>query len=127
MPKEPVCIRRCGTVEEASIIVGWLKDQGVEARIVDPANPGVMAFGVTDPEGIEIYVADEAAADRAADLLDTHDQTRAAELVSSGEIVEVVCDKCGSTNTFSPEDRGTVQECHDCGEYVDIPEASAKS
>ena len=57
MANEPVCVRRAATLEEASIIVAWLAEHDIDARIADPGNPGVMAFGVTDPDGIEVYVA----------------------------------------------------------------------
>ena len=53
MSNEPVCIRKAHSLEEASIVVAWLAEQGVESQIADPDNPGVMAFGVTDPDGID--------------------------------------------------------------------------
>ena len=123
MATNPLCIRRTNTIEEADIIVAWLAEQGVEATITDRDNPGVLAFGVTDPEGIEIYVADEATAERAAALLAEHDRERAATATrdAAAGTIEVTCEKCGQSATFSPKQRGTVQECLKCGAYLDLP------
>jgi len=120
MPNDPVCIRRTNTLEEAAIIVGWLEDRGVEAKVVDPANPGVMAFGVTDPEGIEIYVADAPTAKQATTLLAEHDREQ-AKSTGSGTI-EVTCEACDMRHSFPVSQRGTVQECSGCGAYIDLPE-----
>jgi hypothetical protein len=120
MANKPVCIRSTASLEEASIIVAWLATQGVEAQIADPGNPGVMAFGVTDPEGIEIYVKDEETAQTARKLLKEHDQEK-GKAHHPGS-VEMTCDSCGTKTRFSADTRGTTQECPECGAYMDVPE-----
>ncbi len=127
MPNQPVCVRRTSTVEEAAIIVGWLQERGVGATVLDPDNPGVMAFGVTDPEGIEIFVADVETAERAKALLVEHDQQRttAAATDAPGGTLEVTCESCGQTSMFAAISRGTVQECPECGAYLDVPAGDA--
>jgi len=124
MAAEPVVIRRTATVEEAQIIVAWLDEQGVEAVVVDQANPGVFAFGVTDNEGISIAVPDEESARRAKSILEEHDRQQAdtAPPDTSIEMVAVVCEACKATTSFTGEQRGTVQECSECGAYLDVPE-----
>ncbi len=123
MSKNPVCIRRATTVEEAAIVVTWLEEQGVEATVIDPGNPGVMAFGVTDAEGIEVYVADTETAERARALLAEHDRKKEVgeESRSLSETIEVQCEKCGTTSDFGGDQRGTVQSCSKCGGYMDVP------
>ncbi|UCF32801.1 MAG: hypothetical protein JSV78_10755 [Phycisphaerales bacterium] len=121
MPGDLYCIRRTATVEEADIIVTWLADRGIEAQVVDRDNPGVLAFGLTDAEGIAICVADEETAKKAQALLEEHDREAAAQSKGEGE-VEATCEECGTVNTFEASTRGTVQECSECGAYVDVPE-----
>ena len=113
------------TVEEAEIIVAWLDENGIEATIVDPSNPGVMAFGVTDPEGIAIWVADSETAERAATLLAEHDTRSAAVETPDAAIdtVDVTCPDCGHAGGFPADLAGTVQECPECGANVDVPRA----
>ena len=125
MNSNPVCIRRTGTVEEAEILVAWLDAKGVKATIADPDSTGVFAFGVTDTEGVEIYVADEETAKRAKTLLAEHDKERdaAASQEASSETVDVKCGECGQINAFRPEQRGTVQECEECNAFIDVPSA----
>jgi len=118
MANEPVCIRHAATLEEASIIVAWLAENDVDAKIADPDNPGVMAFGVTDPEGIEVYVKDDETAARAKALLREHDaRDRAAD---DGDELTVTCEGCGGTFHFPAGQAGTTQECPECGAYLDV-------
>ncbi len=124
MANEPVMIKRTNTAEEADIIVAWLAEQGIEATVHDHDNPGVIAFGVTDTEGIEIFVADPEIATRAMELLEEHDQVLGGDIpADSGEMVEVQCEECGHSNSYPVDLRGSVQECAECDAFVDIPEA----
>jgi Zn finger protein HypA/HybF involved in hydrogenase expression len=45
---------------------------------------------------------------------------RDSERVVRTENVFVRCDECGQTSRFTAKDRGSVQECPHCGEYVDV-------
>lgn len=125
MPNEPVCIRRVGTMEEAEIIVAWLDEGGVQATVVDPNNPGVLAFGPSDAEGIAIYVADAETADRAQTLLAEHDKQHAQGSAKgpAGSTIDVTCAECGRVNSFSLDACGSVQECSECSTYLDVPAA----
>lgn len=118
MANEPVCVRRAYTLEEASIIVAWLAEQGIEAKIADPGNPGVMAFGITDTEGIEVYVKDQATADKALSLLKKHQEQHGHDVV--GPEIEMTCDACGRKLHFPAGAKGTTQECPECGAHVDV-------
>ncbi len=122
MASKPICVRRAGTVEEADIIVAWLNEQGVEASVLDHDSPGLLAFGVTDVEGVEIYVPDEDSAERAKVLLAEHDRTHAAEAIGSDleEQVTTKCEECGQVNSFPADLQGSVQECADCGAHLDV-------
>lgn len=122
MTSEPICVRRTATVEEADMIVAWLVERGVQSMVMDRDNPGVMAFGVTDEEGIAVCVADSETADRAEALLDEHDKEAAARTADpSAGPIEAVCEDCGKTSTFPATTSGTVQECNHCGCHVDVP------
>jgi hypothetical protein len=122
MSGDPVCVRRAKSVEEAEIIVAWLDEEGIEATIVDPSNPGVLAFGVTDVEGIAVYVRDAETAERAAALLAEHDRRHdeSGSEEASRERIQQECPECGQNVEFDAELGGTVQECPECGANVDV-------
>lgn len=122
-PADPVLIHRTATLEEAEILIAWLDEQGVKATVLDPDSTGVFAFGVTDPEGVEIYVSDETTAERAKALLAARreEHAEAAPGQAASVPLEVKCDECGQVNSFEPGLAGTVQECAECGAYVDVP------
>lgn len=123
MANEPICIRRTATSEEADVIVAWLDDQGVKATVLGGDSLDVHALGLTDPEGVGIFVADAETAKRAEALLEEHDRT-ATRRGGRGKLgsVMVKCDGCGHTNTFTADLCGTTQECARCGAYLDVPE-----
>ena len=125
MPPEPICIRRAATIEEAEIIVAWLDERGVMATILDPSNPGVAAFGVTDLEGVAICVKDQNAANLARTFLVAHDRDRAtaAQSAESTTASEVACEECGKGVTTESRAPGTTLECPHCGAFVDAPGA----
>lgn len=123
MSADPVCIRRAKSVEEAEIIVAWLDEQGIEAKVIDPSNPGVLAFGVTDLEGIAVCVRDSETANRAMALLAEHDRqaghgSTAEETLP--ERIRLECAECGREVEFDAELAGTVQECPGCGAHIDV-------
>jgi len=123
MTTRPVVIRRTATVEEAEIIAAWLSEQGIKATVLDQASPGVFAFGVTDDEGVAIAVADEDTARRAASLLEEHDR-RHVRTGAASAAVEIVCEACQTVNRFPGHLRGMVQECTECGGFIDVPNAT---
>ena len=126
-PGSPVLIRRAKTIEEAEILIAWLDNRGVKATVLDPDSTGVFAFGVTDSEGVEVYVADEQTAERAKALLAEHDEEHGKTASPGAEptaLIEVKCEECGQLNSFESDLGGSVQECSECGAFMDVPSAS---
>ena len=56
MIDKPVCIRRVNTLEEAQLLVAWLDEYEIDAIVMGAQNPGSLAFGVSDFEGIGVFV-----------------------------------------------------------------------
>ena len=129
MSSKPICIRKASTIEEAEVIVAWLEDQGIQAQIPDRDNPGVFAFGVTDVEGVEIFVADEEMAERARTLLIEHGKQhdQAADQDTAGTAIEVTCGECSHVASFHPDKAGSVQQCPGCNAYLDVPGESGSA
>lgn len=121
MSTELNLIRTAPTIEEASIIVGWLQRRGVDAMIADRLNAGALAFGLTDDEGFAICAQTEAAAEEGKALLSKHDEE--VKRATDSEPVTVTCPECNEESTFPGHDRGTVQNCIHCRAHVDVPEA----
>ena len=123
MAGDPICVRRTATVEEAEMVAAWLEECGVAATVVGQESLGVHAFGVTDRDGVHVMVADKPTAERAAALLVEHDK-RHPPRDAAASVVEAKCEECGFVGSFTPDQRGSVQQCTECGEFVDVPEAS---
>ena len=121
MTDPPVCIRRVNTLEEAQLLVAWLDDYEIDATVVGAQNPGSLAFGISDFEGIGVFVTGGSAAERAGELLAEHD-ARSPASEPDDEYFDVTCDECGEVTTFQRGEVGTVQTCAACGAFVDVPD-----
>ena len=121
MTDPPVCIRRVNTLEEAQLLVAWLDDYEIDATVVGAQNPGSLAFGISDFEGIGVFVTGGSAAERAGELLAEHD-ARSPASEPDEESLDATCDECGEVTTFQRGEVGTVQTCAACGAFVDVPD-----
>ncbi len=122
MVTDPVCVRQTATIEEAELVAAWLEDSGVSATVVGQESLGVHAFGVTDRDGVHVLVADEPTAERAAALLLELDKQHPHSDGAASPEIEVKCEECGYVGMFAPDQRGSVEQCTECGGYIDVPE-----
>lgn len=122
MTEKVTCIRHTSTIEEAGIIVAWLEERGIEASVADPGSTGAVAFGITDPAGIQICVTDLETAERAQALLEEQDRERATQVAPGSDApIPVKCEDCDREARFPADSRGRVQVCPHCGAHVDVP------
>lgn len=126
MNNEPIFVRRVDTIEEAQLLVAWLDDNEIDATIVGGQNPGSVAFGVSDFQGIRIFVADDAKATRATELLEEHD-ARPSENASTESGVEMTCEECGAVTKFQGGEKDKVQTCSACGAFIENPDETVSS
>jgi len=121
-----ICVCRAFDVAEADIVSAWLADQGINAHVTN-RNPAMNLYvpSVVSPKGIEVCVVDPAQADRAKELLRVHaDELELKKLADpGGPDIEAVCEECGKASRFPFAQRGSVQTCPHCKQYIDVPEA----
>ncbi len=119
------CVYTANNVEEADIVAAWLAEQDIEAMIPDRYAIGATTWGLPAivPGGIEVCVKDAETADLAQALLEQQAETIHSHLHSdeSDDEISLICDNCHETILFSPDDAGTVAQCPNCREYVDVP------
>jgi hypothetical protein len=121
-------VYRATSVGQADVIVAWLQEQGINALVVNRDEVGTLNVPVLfGTHGVEIGVTDAAQAERATVLLRDHYQHAPASSSApgSGPTVEAVCEECGEKAVFPYAQRGTVQDCPHCGEFVDVPGGEA--
>ena len=125
MPRDMICVYRAANLEEADIVAAWLADHGVTVHVKDRYAAGTMQTPlIVAPKGIEVCVVDPAHVERAQALVREHLEHRKEKTdeAASGRTIEAVCEECGKTSRFPFEQRGTVQSCPHCRQYVDVPE-----
>jgi hypothetical protein len=128
--RDPRCVYVADSLGLADVIALWLTDQGIPAQVMDAATLGghegltwLSRTGVSG-RGIEVWVIDPGEVSRAQLLLEEHQADLAADAAdraNSSETVEVICEDCGESNTFPGSERGKVQNCRQCGVYMDVP------
>jgi hypothetical protein len=110
---------------EADIVAAWLEDQGVQAHVKNRYTAGTLQTPLlVAPKGIEVCVVNPADLPRAKALISDHLVERDQDKISAGVLgpVDATCEECGRTSRFPAEQRGAVQNCPQCGEYVDVPQ-----
>ena len=124
MQRDLTCVYRAMDVGEADIVAAWLGDQGVTVYVKD-RNAGSLLPLTVAPRGIEVCVVDPQQAEQAKALVREHLQQRKekANEPPMGRMIEAVCEECGKASRFPFEQRGTVQTCPHCRQYLDVPEA----
>lgn len=131
--RDPKCVFVGDKMGLAEVVATWLREHDIPAQVMNPRTLGGLqgltpwsSTGVS-AAGIEVWVLDPADAERARQLVAEHEQARAAqaELAASSGPAEAVCEECGKTSTHPAAQRGTVQECPHCGEYLDVPDADS--
>jgi predicted RNA-binding Zn-ribbon protein involved in translation (DUF1610 family) len=126
MHRDANCVYVANSPEEADVVAVWLEEQGFPARVMNASTlaglPSLYSPVETDAGGIEVWVLDEAKAPLAKQLLVEHSATLARQAIAAqqGQPVQVRCEACGQTAEFPAKDRGSVQECPHCGEYLDV-------
>jgi hypothetical protein len=127
--RDPVAVYNAANNLEAIFVRDALTAAGVEAYVTeDVSQVGVWAFGfIPEIHKPQVWV-DRADVERAKPLLDGYEQ-RAAELrrgggegEADGSPVEAVCEECGQRTSFPAAQRGSVQQCPQCGAYLDVGE-----
>src|SRR5262245_52140170 len=127
--RDPVAVYNAANNTEAQMVRNALVSSGVEAYVTeDISQVGTYIFGlIPEIHKPQVWVDRDDVA-RATLLLEQYEQ-RSAQLrgtAADGETavtpVEVVCESCGHRATFPGEQRGSVQECPECGAYVDVGE-----
>jgi hypothetical protein len=79
---------------------------------------------VASNRGIEVWVP-EGDIDRARELLASKTeefQQKAHRRATRTGTVEVVCEECGRAATLPASTAGTVEDCPNCGAYLDVPD-----
>jgi hypothetical protein len=125
--QDPIAIFTASSNVRAQALCHLLVQSGVEAHVIEDLSLVGLWVGGTIP-GIhspKIWV-DRADAERAAAILREYEQREAelrADSSSAGETerVQAACEECGRAVEFPASQRGSVQECPHCGEYVDVP------
>lgn len=128
--RDPKCVYVADSPAVAEVVVGWLAGQNIPAQTMDGATLGGfdgltwLSNTAVSARGIEVWVLDPNQADAARQLLEQHAEelaVRDAALANSSASVEAACEECGEVNVFPGSDRGKVQTCRHCGEYLDVP------
>jgi hypothetical protein len=126
MSRDLICVYRTVSVEEADIIVAWLAEEKINSFVKNrhAIGTGYLALAAA-PRGVEVCVFNPDQAERAKALLVEHADESAVKKLhdAAGPDIEAVCVECGRTSRFPFAQRGSVQTCPHCRQYLDVPQA----
>ncbi len=125
MQRDLICVYRAADLGEADIVAAWLDNQGIIVHVKNRHTAGTMQTPlIVAPKGIEVCVVDPAQSEQANALVREHLEHRRLKTnePAMGRTIEAVCEECGKASRFPFEQRGTVQTCPHCRQYLDVPE-----
>lgn len=126
--RDPVAVYNAATNMEAGFVRDALVASGIEAFLTEDFSLGGTWIGGFLPEIHKPQVwVERADIDRAKPVLDEFER-RATELrkrAAAGPAIEVVCEECRRSASFPAAQKGSVQQCPDCGAYIDVGEGEA--
>ena len=111
-------------MEEADLVVSWLRERGIRADVKDRYAANTMEVRtIPSPSGIEVCVFEPKQAEPARSMLLEQFTARYEERADRSQLppADAACEECGETSTYPPEVRGRVESCPQCGAYVDVP------
>ena len=127
--RDPRCVYVTDDLSAADVISSLLTSHGIPAQVMNQATLGGL-LGLTwlsskgvSSVGIEVWAINPDQVEAARALLDQHTdllQQKAIRLEQLGP-VEATCEECGHKAIFPGKERGTIQECPKCREYIDVP------
>lgn len=121
--KNPVVAYVASSNLESHVIVTMLEVKGVPAYAVeDQSGASLWMFGtISQFHKPKIYV-DQNDLDKATGLIRRFEEKERARrnAHASDTMIDVLCEECGKNSQFPESQRGTVQDCPHCGEYMDV-------
>jgi hypothetical protein len=128
--RDPVAVYNAANNLEAHFIRNALLSSGIDAFVTeDVSQVGTWVFGlIPEIHKPQVWV-ERTDIERAKPILEDYErrcaQRRNADTdaaTEEGSPIEVACEACGRHTTFSASQRGSVQQCPNCGAYVDVGE-----
>ncbi len=126
--RDPRCVMVADSFGAAAVVVSWLEKHDIQAEVMNQSTSEALSaiyVGGVSSNGIEVWVLDSEQVPRAIELLAEQEMlrtTRTAARQAIGEPIDALCEDCGTATTFPPEMAGTVQDCPNCGAYLDVGE-----
>lgn len=132
--RDPRCVFVADSLIEAELGTSLLSQQGIDAELMNRSTLGGLegltpwsSSGVS-ARGLEIWVKNAADATKARELLEHHEELRAARAAvrekAQGTLL-VVCEDCGEHSSFPASAQGSVQHCPHCDSYLDVEPAGS--
>jgi len=124
--RNPQCVFIAASAGEANIVANWLQHQDIPAQVMDQASLGSLLRTSlfiprqTRHRGVEVWVTNPSDFDRARQLLQEHEFGQ-QQRPHSDEPVLARCEECGTERKLAGRFRGSVQNCGECGAYIDVP------
>ena len=111
---------------QAHLFVKALEEAGIKAEIegtvLHPAVENVVNVPWRSAPRIMVFAEDAERAKRLLLELEQRERNEAAKK-EGVPAIDVVCEKCGQRSTYPATQRGSVQNCQQCGAYVDVERA----
>jgi len=125
--RDPIAAYNAANNMEAQLLCNLLGEAGIEAYVTeDVSQVGVWMLGlIPEIHKPQVWI-ERTDTERARPILEDYERRAAARRgAQTGEgtaatTIGATCEACGRRSVFPAAQRGSVQECPHCGEYMDV-------
>lgn len=126
MLRDPKCVFVGASMADAETMAGWLRKKRVSVRVKE-------ALRFSGLDGVEVWVVNADDIERAKGLVSKFDQpqsdnARLGEATLGDETsILAFCEDCGRATNFPSKLRGTIDNCPQCGHFMDVIDTDGES
>lgn len=121
--KEPFLAFTAASNMEARAVANLLIEAGVPAEFEEDEPQAGLGFGSTsDAHAPKVWI-ETTDDEKAQPIVAEYERHLALRRKPADGPITVVCEDCGKSSVFPPDQNGTTQNCPHCDAYVDVGDA----
>ena len=118
--KEPFLAFTAASNMEARAVANMLTEAGITADVEEDEPSAGLGFGSTSEAHAPKVWIETADGEKSEPIVAEYERRLALRRKPADGPITVVCEECGKSSLFPPDQNGSTQNCPHCDAYVDV-------